>query len=356
MAVTIRRLAQLAGVSHVTVVRALHGQDAVSAATRNRILALAKKHNVPLPPQPAPEPRNLLKVLCSTLDIEADEPQSDQGFAHRLLTGLRRGAADCGVELLNTSWQKDAWPMPVNRAQVDGVVLALGDETQPHPLFPPPVPAVFIFCGPLEADVVTVENFDTAAMLGEHLVSLGHRRVAYMGPRTNMSHKRLSGLRFALEEAGGAVPPEFVRIERGVGGREMASILTDRLLAKRRADSPASHFTALICYNDYIASQAVLRLREHGLRVPKDVSVVGFDNVRPDWYDGPALTTMSMPLEDLGAEAARLLYWRLAHPGAPRRRLVLNAPLVVGESARAVTPQKAEGRPQTEDRRPKTED
>ena len=95
-------------------------------------------------------------------------------------------------------------------------------------------------------------------------------------------------------------------------------------------------FTALMCYNDYMAAAAILHLRAHGVRVPEDVSVVGFDNVRPDWYDGPALTTVTMPLEEIGAEAARLLYWRLAHPDAPPRRLVLNASLVAGESARAV--------------------
>ena len=79
-----------------------------------------------------------------------------------------------------------------------------------------------------------------------------------------------------------------------------------------------------------------MHLRKNGVRVPEDVSVVGFDNVRPDWYDGPALTTMTMPLEEIGAEAARLLYWRLAHPEAPPRRLVLSASLVEGSTVRAV--------------------
>jgi len=70
--------------------------------------------------------------------------------------------------------------------------------------------------------------------------------------------------------------------------------------------------------------------------VPEDVSVVGFDNAaRPDWYDGPPLTTVAMPLEEIGAEAVRLLYWRLAHPDAPPRRLVLTVPFVPGETTRA---------------------
>ena len=61
--------------------------------------------------------------------------------------------------------------------------------------------------------------------------------------------------------------------------------------------------------------------------------MVGFDNAaRPDWYDGPPLTTVAMPLEEIGAEAARLLYWRNTHPRVPRRRLLLAAPFVAGET------------------------
>ena len=84
-------------------------------------------------------------------------------------------------------------------------------------------------------------------------------------------------------------------------------------------------------YNDIFAAVVIQRLRERGLRVPEDISVVGFDNVRP------VLTTVTMPLEEIGAEAVRLLYWRLAHPDAPPRKLVLAAPLVPGETARAVS-------------------
>jgi DNA-binding LacI/PurR family transcriptional regulator len=107
-------------------------------------------------------------------------------------------------------------------------------------------------------------------------------------------------------------------------------------MTRKAGDRGPDGFTALACYNDYMAAAAVMHLRQNGVRLPEDVSVVGFDNVRPDWYEGPALTTMAVPLEEIGAEAARLLYWRLAHPEAPPRRLVLASSLVAGESTRAV--------------------
>ena len=97
MSITIRRLAQLAGVSHVTVLRALHGRDAVSAKTRLRVVELARKYHFPLPPSRATETPNLMNSLCSMVDIRNDEPQSDQGFNHRLLAGLTQGAAACGA-------------------------------------------------------------------------------------------------------------------------------------------------------------------------------------------------------------------------------------------------------------------
>jgi LacI family repressor for deo operon, udp, cdd, tsx, nupC, and nupG len=360
MSITIRRLAQLAGVSHVTVLRALHGRDAVSAKTRLRVVELARKYHFPLPPSRATETPNLMRSLCSMVDIRNDEPQSDQGFHHRLLNGLTQGAAACGVELLNIGlslntgdpWRRE-WPLVVNRKQVDGAVLVMGDELVPHPPFPAPVPTVFIFNGPPEADVVTVANFDGGRLLGAHLAELGHRRVAYLGSRSSLSLERLAGLRTALELCGGSVPPEWTDILQGAGGRDRVVLRLDQLGMTHKAGDrgPAGRagteprpvsgrggvgFTALMCYNDYMAAAAILHLRTHGVRVPEDVSVVGFDNVRPDWYDGPALTTVNIPLEEIGAEAARLLYWRLAHPDAPPRRLVLNPSLVAGKSARAV--------------------
>jgi DNA-binding LacI/PurR family transcriptional regulator len=106
------------------------------------------------------------------------------------------------------------------------------------------------------------------------------------------------------------VLPEDVITWPNAGGREMTVRMTDQLLAiarnevgraatEFRPDKGRNEvgFTALMAYNDYMASAAVIHLRERGVRVPEDVSVVGFDNAaRPDWYDGPPLTTVAMPL------------------------------------------------------------
>jgi LacI family transcriptional regulator len=228
------------------------------------------------------------------------------------------------------------WPLVVNRREVDGVVMALGNEFAQHPLFPAPVPSVFIFTGPEGADVVTVEDFDASMKLGAHLASLGHRRVAYIGFKTNMSLKRLYGLRAGLNMAGGSVPDDCTFLMHQGGLAEFCARADRFLEAARSGDPGPNGVTALMVYNDYFATVVIRRLRERGVRVPEDISVVGFDNVRPPGYDGPPLTTAAMPLEELGAEAARMLYWRLAHPDAPPRKLVLNTPLVEGATTRRV--------------------
>ena len=90
--------------------------------------------------------------------------------------------------------------------------------------------------------------------------------------------------------------------------------------------------TAFVAVNDETAVGAQLEFQALGLRVPQDLSITGFDNVTPAWYDGPKLTTCAVPLEEIGAEAARFLYWRIEHPNATRRTLMLETELVEGET------------------------
>jgi DNA-binding LacI/PurR family transcriptional regulator len=339
MSISLRRLAQLAEVSPSSAWRALHGHGDASPAMRRKILALARKHHFPLPPTQVEATSNLLKVLCSMIDLDSDEDQSERGYGRRLLAGVQKGADDCGVELANYRFDPEVWPLAVDRQQVDGVVVIQGSEFEPHPPLPPPVPAVFMFSGPKEADVIAIDDFDAGRTLAEHLCDPrngGHTRFAYIGSQTAISMRRLAGAMTYLQHDRIVMPQACICLERDVGSRVSAELLCDQLLAGARPGDSGPHgFTALIVYNDYMAAAVIMHLRQRGIRVPEDVSVAGFDNLRPAWYNGPAITTMAVPLEDIGAEAARLLYWRLAHPGAPPRRLTLNATLVARESTRA---------------------
>lgn len=344
MTLSTRRLAQIAGVSAMTASRALRGRDGISDETRRRLVRLARKHGMPIPATRALETPDLLNVVGSMIYTKEESTQPEVAFNSRLFAGLRRGSAECGSEIVSCATLDDVWPLVVNRRQVDGVVLLLGDESMPHPPFPPPVPAVCILAGPEDMDVITADNFGASRKLGIHLAELGHRRVAYIGPETELSQRRLAGLRTGLETAGGGAPPECVRTGRRAMGKSSTLALLDNLLESLRpGERGPDGFTALMAYNDYMAATAILYLRERRLRVPEDVSVVGFDAVMPPWYDGPSITTMAIPLEEIGAEAARFLYWRLTHPSAPRRRLVLSTTFVPGKTTARLVPAPAIG-------------
>lgn len=331
MAVLQRNIAERIGVSQMTVSRALRGENGISDETRRKILESARQAGLPLPPSRKRVVDNgLLHVIC-TMAAEPSGQHETSSFHGRLLDGLRRGAKECASEVVNCPEPGNAWPMIVTRKQVDGVVLVWGDEHTTIPGLPSPVPQIYIFYGPPRADVVTVDNFGGGVQLGEHLGALGHRRVAFIGPDTRLARERLAGLRTGLEVEGGECPAVLVHLKKASGGPDPE--LVDGLLAGET--DPAAfrrRFTAIMAYNDFLAVHAIKRLRGYGLRVPEDISVVGFDDVYPTWYDGPKLTTCAIPLEELGAEAARFVYWRIEHPDAVRRKLALETELVKGET------------------------
>lgn len=326
-----RELAERLGVSAMTVSRALRGGEGISSELRHRILQAARANGLPAPAKHR-DANGLLHVLCSM----APEPATvagDSPFHGRLLDGLRRGVRECGSELLNCPEVSTSWPLVVIRQQVDGAVLVWGDEHDPKPVGPCPVPAVYVFYGPPQCDIVTADNFHGGLELGRHLASLGHRQVAFVGPDSRVAIERLAGLRAGLESSGGGVPSALALLERG-GASGHAPLADDLLAVARPAGGGRLGFTAVMAYNDYAAVGLIQRFGELGIRVPEDVSVAGFDGVAPTAYRGPSLCTCVIPLEELGAEAARMVYWRLEHPTAVRRRVSLETALGPGESVR----------------------
>jgi len=193
-----------------------------------------------------------------------------------------------------------------------------------------PVPQTYIFNGPPHADIVSIDNYGGGFIMGKHLGEAGHKRVAFIGPDSLLARERLAGLRSGIELNKGTVPADIVNLKLNRGGQGPTAV--DELLAgESRPEVIRKRFTAIMGYNDWFAIHAVARLRQLGLRVHEDVRVVGFDNAIPAWYDGPNITSCSVPLEELGAEAARLLYWRIEHPNAIRRKLTLETTLIEAE-------------------------
>jgi DNA-binding LacI/PurR family transcriptional regulator len=336
-------LAEMFGVTQVTVSRALRRTGQVAPALEAAILAAAHKngysHEAQFHARALSRRRHgkatATNVICAMVN---DNAARENEFNLLVLRGIERGAAETGNELLFAPGEHaDQLPRVVARCQVDGVVWLLSEEHfRAHdPVCP--VPLVTLLFSTNHADLVAINDHDAMAAMGAHLAGRGHRRVAFVGPDSVLARSRLAGLRDGLKAAGGVVADADVQMARYAMLRETVLPLVRALMKRRQACPPAERVTGIAVYNDFMAKSVIDCLREeYGLRVPEDLSVTGFDAV--DWPDGqtPRLTTVAVPTEELGAEAARMIAWRLRHPHAPMRRVILDAPLVEGESVARV--------------------
>jgi DNA-binding LacI/PurR family transcriptional regulator len=148
---------------------------------------------------------------------------------------------------------------------------------------------------------VMIANAEAGRAATAHLIGLGHRRIAYLGDRHGHQSdtERFAGYREALEQADLPFQPELV--VHGDGRPEGGEQAMEKLLALCEAP------TAVFCYNDMSALGALRRIRHAGLRVPDDVSVIGFDDLFVAQYTDPPLTTVRQPKRQMGRLAAETL-------------------------------------------------
>ena len=172
---------------------------------------------------------------------------------------------------------------------------------------------------------VTIDNLNAGRVAVRHLVELGHKRIGYLDNRFGLQAdmERLSGYRQILEEADIGFQPELVA--HGDGRPEGGMSAMERLLAL--AEPP----TAVFCYNDMEAIGALRAIREHGWTVPKDISVVGLDDLFLASYTAPPLTTIQQPKHQMGRLAAEILFQLLAGE-KPDSHVTFSGTLIVRQS------------------------
>ena len=182
---------------------------------------------------------------------------------------------------------------------IDGAILVTPTVVETKEGFH--VVAIDPHTGPTGMPTVDSDNFAGAVLATNYLLGLGHRRIGFIGGRPDLESARLreAGFRKAMAEAGVTVDETLVR----VGGyrTETAEGPARELLS--RAERP----TALFAANDLSAIATMTAARGLGLTVPDDLSVIGFDNVPESAMASPPLTTIRQPLQQMGAEALRLL-------------------------------------------------
>lgn len=325
----IRKVAELAGVSVATVSRTLKSPEIVSPATRDRVRRAVEEAGY-RPNQMAVQFRSR-----RTHNLAVLVPTIANTFFARVIGGIQQAAQEqgYGVLLCNTLGREEAeirYAGMVAARQADGIIQLRAFNPFPPEAIEPGLRLPMVnACEVLDdapCSTVQLDNRAAAREITEHLIGLGHRRIAMIqGPRRSpLTRERVAGYRDALQAAG-IVPDESLMCP---GDFTLASgyRAAGQLLAAQAAP------TAIFCENDEMAIGAISCTKQAGLSVPGEMSVAGFDDIDFASYSAPPLTTIAQPAETFGRRAAAMLIDLLEHPGKPIRHDVLPHRLVVRDS------------------------
>jgi len=309
--VSIRDVSVAAGVSIATVSRALTMPDRVAKATRQRVLQVAEELGYS-PNLVARSLRSQQSRLIVVLVTNIANPMLSQ-----CIRGIESVARELGYSVLLGDTQNDEQVEAqyiglLASRQVDGVIVLssrLHGRVFDLILRASPQAAVVNACACLDVapcSTVGVDDVGAARAMTEHLIGLGHRRIAVVtGPEGSPhSRDRMFGYRMQLRAAG--IQFDEALVMPGDFTMQSGADACERLLALEPQP------TALFCFNDEMAIGAIQRLALRGLKAPDDISVAGFDDIEFAAFTSPPLTTISQPKDDMGATAMQLLHKRLS--------------------------------------------
>lgn len=339
--VTMRDVAREAGVSVATVSRALSGSAVVAPEVRERVLSTAEAMNYVGSRLPA----NLRARSSLILSLVVGNVRNP--YFPDLIAGCEDAAQRAGYALVFGDSDEDPdresavlKQMAVER--VAGIVLAAAAGSNEGLRLAQaaeiPIVAVDRRMPNQRVDTVTVDNAAAVFAGTQHLIELGHRRIAMVsGPQhVSTAKERQAGYLRGLESAGMSADSALLAIgDFRVG---TARTLVSDLLAL--AEPP----TAIITVNNLATVGTLQALREAGLRVPRDVSVLGFDDLLAGEFMDPPLTAIAQPTYEVGRKAIELLARRISEPTAPIEDVVLKTELLVRGSTGPV-PRASGGKP-----------
>jgi LacI family transcriptional regulator len=339
--VTIRQVAELAGVSIATASRALNGRGDVSSQTRLAVQQVARAQGYNVRTRSWPHPGAATDGAARwTGIVGVTMPYSDPAYFAKILAGAVEALSERAMRALVCPTRRQhkyevSLIEQLVHGQTDGAVLVLPAES------PEELRALkrqgfhFVVVDPaneLDEDipVVSAANASGAYHATDHLLGLGHRRIGVItGPPDGVaSQRRLLGYHTALAAAG-TMPVPALQVEGDFlvsGGAAGAEQLLDL------PEPP----TAIFAFNDSMAVGVLQVARARGIRVPEDLSVVGFDDTIEAEVTYPPLTTVRQPLKELGRMAVSLLFRQLAEQGSEPLHVELATRLVVRSSTACV--------------------
>lgn len=336
MAVTIQDVAREAGVSRTTVSLVLNRRTGarIRAETVERVREVARR----LGYQPNVSARRLRsrrdgspRTFCVGFVLSAAMEPATAPYYTEVLNGIQLEMQSHDYHLVlgpafQTSAEKMAYLQRLSNTAVDGWILAdMVEEEIIAWLRGASVPAVIVGGGTVtsELDCIYPDDTEAARQVTGHLFSLGHRRFAFVSYQScsDSVKARLLGYRQVLE--GSSILSEAGKVfSVGQEPKALTAWMQEAVLSDRAP-------TAVIAFDDRQALALMKAARTYGLDVPRDLSVVGFDDIPMAALWEPPLTTVRMPMRNMGAFAFRRLLERMAHPGLPVMKMMLPVELVV---------------------------
>src|SRR5580704_4157148 len=301
------------------------GVRSIPQDTRDRVLAAARKFDY----RPSFYARSLRRKQSFSVGVLV--PELSDGYSVLVMNGIEEVLLEEGYFYLAASHRRKAdlieeYPRLLMDRSVEGFIAI--DTALQHSL---PIPVVAV-AGHKKIEGVTnilLDHRRAAELALRHLHQLGHRHIAFMRGQTFSSDSgdRWNSFMAVARELGIEVPPELVvQLQLNLSSPELGYPVAQHLLAQKRP------FTALVSFNDIAAIGAIRGFRDHNLRVPEDVSVVGFDDIQSAAFHNPSLTTIRQPLRNMGITAARILLERLRGQKDYPEHVAIVPELIIRES------------------------
>jgi DNA-binding LacI/PurR family transcriptional regulator len=326
MSVTQREIAAKLNMSQAHVARILSGKGVASQKTRLRVEAAARemgydpyanagavamnarRHGTPLR-------RKVIAVVFSLDEQPAKSTLRSVPFFMPVIKGMEDEAAKRDIDICLCPVRHSEIPRLIREKNVDGVVMMTDVESMRDL----GLPKVMFHGKSEEGTSICPDDRDGARQATRHLLELGHRRIGFIGVRYHSGlpwEKRLDGYYDALKEYGIESHEEWVETDLAWPacmptadfpgcGHCAACTGWEKLVNKNKAGKKtvSPPVTALVCYNDLIAMGAIVQARRQGILVPRDLSIVGFDDVSVQYQFSLGLTSVSLPLYEMGCGA-----------------------------------------------------
>lgn len=323
---TIRDVAAEAGVSTATVSKVLNRRHGVAPETFARVMAVIEQtgYAASLVAQSLRNQRtNVIGILVA--DVEP--------FSAEFLKGAADAIRGSGYDLVvysaggrpenHEGWER-RYLSRLSGTLIDGAIVVTPTVVEVN--FGSPVVAVDPHTGPSALPTVDSDNMTGASLATEHLLGLGHRRIAMLTGRPDLQSSRLREQGFRNAMAAADVPVDEAMVLAGGYEDEYAEAATRRLLTM------AQRPTALFAANDVMAEAAIRVAVELGIDVPGGLSVVGFDNIPELAVSDPPLTTVEQPIRRMGQEAMTMVLSLVQGTTPPRTHITLPTRLIVRSS------------------------